>query len=142
MLLRRSILIINAFNPCKAHKYTPTLEHYLRTPSGEPGWLCTFYNHDSDGIPVAMPVAKYVLRDTRVKLNDFLPSGLTMTWSIKLTGKLTMEKTAMYQLGLTVAGRAKLWVNGKMVIDNWTKQQSGEFFYGSVCPSAKNTFHS
>lgn len=113
-----------------AHKYTPTLEQYLTTPSGKPGWLCTFYNHDSEGNPTTKPVAEYTLQDTRVKLNDFLPDGLTNTWTIKLTGKLTMEKTASYQLGLTVAGRAKLWVDGRMVIDNWTKQQPGEFFYG------------
>lgn len=57
-----------------------------------------------------------------------------------------MPKTATYELGLTVAGkvftswigrlliqgvgRAKLWVDGKMTIDNWTKQTAGDFFYG------------
>ena len=65
-----------------------------------------------------------------MKLNDFLPAGLTPTWSIKLTGQLQFEKTAEYELGLTVAGRAKLFVNGKLTIDNWTKQRPGEFFYG------------
>ena len=78
------------------------------------------------------PVMEYVLQDTRVKLNDFLPSGLTDTWTIKLRGKLTMDKTADYDLGLTVAGRAKLFVNGKLTIDNWTKQRPGDFFYGYV----------
>ena len=43
-----------------------------------------------------------------------------------------MDKTATYELGLTVAGRAKLWVNGKITIDNWTNQRPGDFFYGSV----------
>ena len=76
------------------------------------------------------PVMEYVLQDNRVKLNDFLPSGLTDTWTIKLRGKLTMDKTADYDLGLTVAGRAKLFVNGKLTIDNWTKQRPGDFFYG------------
>ncbi|TFY64459.1 hypothetical protein EVJ58_g2606 [Rhodofomes roseus] len=41
-----------------------------------------------------------------------------------------MEKTATYELGLTVAGRGKLFVNGKLTVDNWTKQRPGEFFYG------------
>ena len=77
-------------------------------------------------------VADFVLKDTRVKLNDFLPAGLTSTWTIKLVGKLTVEKTALYELGLTVAGRAKLFINGKLLIDNWTKQRPGEFFYGYV----------
>lgn len=116
-----------------AYKYTPTLEAYLKTPSGEPGWLCTFYNHDENGNPVGDGVQDHVLQDTRVKLNDFLPSGLTPTWTIKLRGSLTMDKTGEYQLGLTVAGRAKLFVNDKLTIDNWTKQRPGDFFYGYGC---------
>ncbi|GJE97941.1 glycoside hydrolase family 3 protein [Phanerochaete sordida] len=115
---------------CYAHKFLPTLENFLTAPSGEMGWLCSFYNHDAAGEPTGAPVGEFVLRDTRVKLNDFLPPGLTATWSIKLSGKLVVEKTADYELGLTVAGRAKLFINDKLIIDNWTKQRPGEFFYG------------
>ncbi|KAJ7349434.1 glycoside hydrolase family 3 protein [Mycena albidolilacea] len=114
---------------CYAHKYLPTLENNLKTASGEPGWLCTFYNHDSEG-QLTDPVAGFVIKDTRIKLVDFLPPGLTENWTIKLTGQLTVDKTAPFQLGLTVAGRAKLWVNGNLTIDNWTKQTPGDFFYG------------
>ncbi|KAL0064465.1 hypothetical protein AAF712_008629 [Marasmius tenuissimus] len=114
---------------CYAHKYLPTLEHLLKTNDGESGWLCTFYNNLPDGT-LSDAIGSYVLQDTRVKLNDFLPAGLTETWTIKLTGKLTTEKTSDFELGLTVAGRAKLWIDGEMTIDNWTKQTPGDFFYG------------
>lgn len=113
-----------------AHKFLPTLEDYLTTSSGQLGWTCSFYNHDAEGNAVGSSVADFVLQDTRVKLNDFLPAGLTPTWTIKLKGLLTVQKTAQYELGLTVAGRAKLFINGKLAIDNWTKQRPGEFFYG------------
>ncbi|KAJ7489963.1 glycoside hydrolase family 3 protein [Mycena galericulata] len=116
---------------CYAHKYLPTLENNLKTASGEPGWLCTFYNHDPHG-QLTDPVAAFVVTDTRVKLVDFLPPGLSPTWTIKLTGFLTVEKTAPFELGLTVAGRAKLWVNGNLTIDNWTSQTPGDFFYGQA----------
>ena len=86
-----------------AHKYLSTLENNLTTPSGEPGWLCTFYTSDQDGNPMD-PVATFTLRDTRIKLNDFLPSGLGPEWTMRLTGKLTFDKSAVYELGLTVAG--------------------------------------
>ncbi|KII88806.1 glycoside hydrolase family 3 protein [Plicaturopsis crispa FD-325 SS-3] len=114
---------------CYAHKYLPALESNLTTPDGKPGWLCTFYNQDADGNPTT-PVADFVLTDTRIKLNDFLPPGLTPKWTLKLTGSLTFNKTATYELGLTVAGRAKLWVDGKLTIDNWTHQRPGDFYYG------------
>ncbi|ESK88409.1 glycoside hydrolase family 3 protein [Moniliophthora roreri MCA 2997] len=123
---------------CYAHKYLPTLEHCLVTGHNEPGWLCTFYNHNADG-SLTEPIASYVLQDTRVKLNDFLPEGLTPTWSIKLTGKLTVEQSMSFELGLTVAGRAKLWIDGKMTIDNWTKQTPGDFFYGQGTIEEKAT---
>jgi beta-glucosidase len=136
-----------------AHKYLPTLENNLKTASGEPGWLCTFYNHDSEG-QLTDPVAGFVIKDTRVKLVDFLPPGLTENWTIKLTGQLTVDKTAPFELGLTVAGgsisphcslltslgRAKLWVNGNLTIDNWTKQTPGDFFYGQVRLLCQSTF--
>ncbi len=89
-----------------AHKYLPTLENNLTTPSGEPGWLCTFYAHDKKGQP-STPVADFIVRDTRIKLNDFLPPGLGSEWTIKMTGKLTFDKTAAYELGLTVAGQPR-----------------------------------
>ncbi len=108
---------------------------YLKTPSGEPGWSCAFYKNDEDGNPVGDAVKEYVLQDTRVKLNDFLPEGLGDTWTIKLRGLLTMDKTGEYDFGLTVAGRAKFYVNGMLIIDNWTKQRPGDFFYGYVCSS-------
>lgn len=86
-----------------AHKYLPTLENSLVTPQGELGWLCTFYKHGENETP-SEAAGSFVLRDTRVKLNDFLPPGLTPTWTIKLEGKLTVDKTAPFELGLTVAG--------------------------------------
>ena len=119
-----------AERPTAAFKYRPTLENQLKTASGERGWTCSFFKHDAQGNPTGDAVAEYVLTDTRIRLNDFLPAGLTPTWTIKLKGLLTMEKTATYELGLTVAGRGKLFVNGKLTVDNWTKQRPGEFFYG------------
>ena len=113
-----------------AHKYLPTLENTLTTEDGRPGWTCSFYKHDAGENAIGDSVADFVLQDTRVKLNDFLPAGLTPNWTIKLNGKLRFDKTADYELGLTVAGRAKLFVNGKLTIDNWTKQRPGDFFYG------------
>ncbi|KAG9098230.1 hypothetical protein FRC06_006632 [Ceratobasidium sp. 370] len=114
---------------CYAHKFLPTVENLLTTPDGQPGWECRFFTHD-ELQNSKDEVAKFVLNDTRVKLNDFLPEGLTPSWTIKLRGKLRVPKTAPFEFGLTVAGRAKLWVDGKMVIDNWTTQRPGEFFYG------------
>ncbi|KAL1743285.1 glycoside hydrolase family 3 protein [Schizophyllum fasciatum] len=114
---------------CYAHKYLPTLEDKLKTPDGESGCKCTFYKHDEHDNPTE-PLATYILKDTRLKLNDFILPGITPNWTIKVEGDLTVPKSGPFELGLTVAGRAKLWVDGKLTIDNWTKQTPGDFFYG------------
>ncbi|KAH8928347.1 glycoside hydrolase family 3 protein [Atractiella rhizophila] len=114
---------------CYAHKYLPTLEDKLSTADGEPGWKCTFFAHDAAG-EATIEKSSYVLTDTRVKLNDFIPPGLGSEWSIKLKGEMVMEEDGPWEWGLTVSGRAKLFVDGEMIIDNWTKQTPGEFFYG------------
>ncbi|TFL04035.1 glycoside hydrolase family 3 protein [Pterulicium gracile] len=115
---------------CYAHKYLPTLEKQLKTASGEVGWTCSFYNHDEQDNRTF--VADCTLNDTRVRLNDQLPQGLVAPWTMTITGDLTVEHTGQFELGLAVAGRAKLFVDDQLCIDNWTSQTPGEFFYGQV----------
>lgn len=70
--------------------------------------------------------------DTRIKLNDFLPPELNgvPSWSIRLRGTFMPGSSGTFQFGLTVAGRAKLFVEDELLIDNWTHQRPGDFFYG------------
>lgn len=91
---------------CVADRYLPTLESRLKTESGERGWLCTFFNLDERGEPT-IKVADFVLNDTRVKLNDFLPKGLGEDWIIKLKGIMTAEKDMPFEFGLAVAGAVR-----------------------------------
>lgn len=53
------------------------------TPSGDPGWLCVFYSQNADGT-LNDEVAQYILTDTRVKLNDFLPEGMFAILLVRL----------------------------------------------------------
>lgn len=115
---------------CYSHRYLPTLENSMTTKSGEPGWLVEFFANTAPEVPANEPVASIALHDTRVKLNDFLPKGLTDEWSLKCTGMFTPTNGGPFEFGLTVAGRAKMFLDGKMVIDNWTTQRPGEWFYG------------
>jgi len=95
-------------NTSTAHKFLPTLEEYLTTSSGKSGWLCEFFNNAPGSdypAPDAKPVAEFVLNDTRVKLNDFLPAGLGETWTIRLKGSLKLDYEGTFEFGLTVAGK-------------------------------------
>lgn len=145
-MVRSATIFLADSDEITAHRYLPTLESLLTSPSGKAGWLCSFYNVDSKGNATGKSVAEFELNDTRVKLNDFIPEGLGAEWSLKLRGILKVDKTMPFELGLTVAGlylysdsfsclnevlgRAKLWINNKLTIDNWTTQRPGDFFYG------------
>jgi beta-glucosidase len=116
----------------KAHKFLPTLEDYMITPAGKPGWTITFYNHDRNGDPVPQPISSFDIPDTKVRLNDFLPKGLTEGWTTRHKGFLiaSKERGLEFEIGLAVAGKARVWVDGKMVIELWEEQEPGEFYYG------------
>lgn len=109
----------------------PTLGDKLTTPSGQPGWECKFYNHDSDGnVNLAKEITRYVLPDTDVKFTDSLPTTLTPFFSVRFEGTLKVDQSAQFEFGLAVLGQAKLWVNGELKISNWTKLKPDELFYG------------
>ncbi|KAG8851519.1 hypothetical protein FRB96_009192 [Tulasnella sp. 330] len=116
---------------CYSHRYLPTLDDKMTTLSGQPGWEAIFYDHDAHGDP-RDKIHSYVLNDTRVKLNDYQTVGLTPTWTIKFNGLFIPDESGPFEFGLIVCGKAKLWVDGKLIIDNWTKQRPGNFFYGSI----------
>ncbi|KAH8117155.1 glycoside hydrolase superfamily [Phellopilus nigrolimitatus] len=125
---------------CQAYKYLPTLESNLTTPKGEPGWLCTFYQtDDQDNLTDA--VEEFVLNDTKVRLNDSIPKSLGERWGMKLRGILSVTKDMPFELGIAVAGRAKLYVDGKLFVDNWSKQRPGDFFYGQGTVEEKATIN-
>jgi beta-glucosidase len=115
-----------------AHKFLPTIEDYLTTPDGQPGWIISFFCHDSEGRPVKNPIASFVLPDTKVKLNDFLPDGLTPTWSITLRGIFTPTRTGPFEIGMAVCGKSRLYLNGELKVELWEEQTAGEFYYGYV----------
>ncbi|KAG6332919.1 hypothetical protein ID866_6172 [Astraeus odoratus] len=112
----------------------PILDFELFTPSGERGWIGSWHKHESDEsmTPLTTPMGTRLIDETRMFIGTSAPPGLTRRWSLKLEGQLKpREHDCTFEFGLTVAGRAKLFVDGKLVIDNWTRQRRGESFFNS-----------
>ena len=62
---------------------------------------------------------------------DF-PKELTKRFTLRLRGFFKpQDKDTDFEFGLLSAGRAKLYVDGKLLIDNWTKQRRGDAFFNS-----------
>jgi beta-glucosidase len=118
-----------------AYKTLPSLERDLTTFSGEPGWELSWCNMTSNGESLQSQVVHtQVIDETVMFLNDTkIPEGIHPTiWGVRLKGKLRPRPTGVkqFQFGLMVSGRGKLYVDGKLIIDNWTKQRAGRGFFG------------
>ncbi|KAF8534232.1 putative beta-glucosidase I [Trichophaea hybrida] len=69
-------------------------------------------------------------------------------WYVDIEGDFTPEESGLWDLGVSVQGTANLYVDGKLLIDNTTKQTLGEGFFqsgtreevGSLCVEKGRTY--
>lgn len=52
-------------------------------------------------------------------------------FSAELCARFTPEESGEHRFGLTCAGKARLFVDGELLIDNWTQQVRGDSFFGT-----------
>ncbi|KAH7903362.1 glycosyl hydrolase family 3 C-terminal domain-containing protein, partial [Hygrophoropsis aurantiaca] len=112
----------------------PSLDFEMLTPTGERGWISSWYAHEDDEsmAAVSQPMATRLIDETRMILSMSAPKGITRRWTMKFEGQLKPRAhDCTFEFGLTVAGRAKLYVDGKLVIDNWTRQRRGKSFFSN-----------
>ncbi|GJE88185.1 glycoside hydrolase family 3 protein [Phanerochaete sordida] len=118
----------------RTYRTTPTLDYDLVTEDGKPGWICTWFTHENDEsmTPLKEPIKTQYVDETRIFISTSYPENITKRWTLHLDGLLKpRDQDTLFEFGLIAAGRAKLFVDGELVIDNWTKQRRGEYFFGS-----------
>ncbi|KAK7040389.1 hypothetical protein VNI00_009866 [Paramarasmius palmivorus] len=116
------------------YQQMPTLEYELLTEDGRPGWIGTWYPHTSDDSmsPLDKPVHTQYIDETRCFISTSYPKELTHRWTLKLKGYLKpRDVDTDFDFGLASSGRARLYVDGKLVVDNWSRQRRGDLFFGS-----------
>ncbi|KAF9647277.1 hypothetical protein BDM02DRAFT_3156218 [Thelephora ganbajun] len=124
----------------------PTLELDLTTEKGkgERGWTVEWYSHESNDSmkPLDTPIATEFFDETRLFIGTSYPKGITRKWTMKLRGFLKPKPYDIdFESGIIAAGRAKLWVDGNPVIDNWTRQSHGDYFSGFGSAEERGVYH-
>ncbi|KAM0748239.1 glycoside hydrolase family 3 protein [Meredithblackwellia eburnea MCA 4105] len=116
---------------CYAHRFLPMLDGWIQTASGAPGWTASFFNEDPAQAG-SQPIAVHDMLSTRLRVNDEKPKGLADTFFVSIEGYITAQETGPFELGISLVGRAELFVDGKLVVDNGvnTEQTPGASFYG------------
>ncbi|KAJ6598236.1 beta-glucosidase [Mycena vulgaris] len=128
----------------RAYLTSPTLDYDLFTEDGKRGWTGTWHSHLSDDsmTPLDEPLKSDHLDETRIFISTSAPAALTKRWTLKLRGQLLPRpKDTAFEFGLIAAGRARLYVDGELLIDNWTRQRRGEAFFGSGTEEERGVFN-
>ncbi|KZT51279.1 glycoside hydrolase family 3 protein [Calocera cornea HHB12733] len=117
---------------CQGHRRAPPLTgRELMTDDGRAGLDATFYHQRDAAGSYSAPVDNFLLDSTDTLMNDSDIFFSSDEWYLVLRGKLRpQERKTTYRFGISVAGRAKLFVDGTLVIDNWTWQRRGDSFFG------------
>ncbi|EJD06139.1 beta-glucosidase [Fomitiporia mediterranea MF3/22] len=126
----------------RTFKALPSLDNDLVTEKGEKCWVGEWYSNGPDGLTAqGDPVLTQVIDETNAFISVDKPKGLASHFTLHLRGKMKpRKKDTKFEFGLTVAGRAKLYVDGKLLIDNWTRQRRGEAFFSTATQEEKGIF--
>lgn len=111
---------------CTNHKNLPSPEASLF----ENGQIAVEYfnNTDLNGEPVAR---------TQVSSLEFIWFGAALpsevnpyTFSMRASGRFSVPDAGSYQFSVGCSGKARLWINGLEVVDNWTQPAPGSYLFG------------
>lgn len=101
----------------------------LKTDKGETGVTFRAYN-DPPTTENRQVADEFTLTKTELLMMDYYSSKLKdELWWADIEGYLTAEEDSDFEFGLGVYGTANLYVDGKLVIDNTTKQTRGTMFF-------------
>jgi beta-glucosidase len=109
---------------CYIHKNTPALEAANTTSEdGKVGLTLRVYdNHDFSGPPVFEEVTN---RSNFDWWGDSIPNIKQDNFSVCLTGKFSAPEGGIHTFGLISLGQSRLFINGKLLVDNWDRNDTG-----------------
>jgi beta-glucosidase len=103
------------------------------TDAGKPGLTAVYFNNrDFSGSPAATRVeAQIGPAGGRMMFGSTLPEGVgTGDFSARWTGFLKPEDANSYAISINGAGGVRVWLDGKLVIDDWTERSSAGRGFG------------
>lgn len=124
------------------HKGLPDLgQHLINPATKKTGLNMKFYAKDpSDKANAGQEHFDEInTNNAYIILFDYKSPIDTNLYYVVLEGDYTPEETATYEFGLTNLGTSQLFVDGKPVVDNKTKQTPGDSFFGLGTVEEKGT---
>jgi beta-glucosidase len=113
---------------CFNHKYLPMPTPDMLSFAGEPGVRVSVFNGDAVQ-PVAQSQVVLAFNPMGGLPLRTLARGLDTEFRATLEAELTPQTSGEYQFGLLSAGLARLYLDDRLIVDNWTSQQPGDAFF-------------
>ena len=121
---------------CTNHKALPLIdEARLLAGNGRVALTAEFFN--SQDLSGAIVHQKEVQSLEQIWFGDIGPNVNPHAFSVRLKGQFSSDESGNHTFGLLSAGKSRLFVNGNLLIDNWSHQESGEAFFGTGSTEVK-----
>lgn len=116
---------------CYAHKELPLFGYSLKTEKGGKQAGMTFKAYaEAPSEANRKCVHETLVTKSEFMMMDYQPPTLTeLLWYADAEGYYEAEEDCEIEMGLGVYGSAKLFIDGKLLIDNATKQTKGTLFF-------------
>ncbi|CAI7650624.1 unnamed protein product [Penicillium pancosmium] len=112
------------------HQMLPLLGKHLRTEEDVAGFSLKIFNEPPTDAS-RKPLETRQETDSMVIFMDYNHPELQPTWYADAEGYFVPETSGTYDFGLTVHGTGRLYVDGKLLINNADVQRAGTSFFGS-----------
>lgn len=114
-----------------AYRSLPVLSYLTKAKDGKKGLVAKFFKEPPTD-KSRKQIDEVLVEASDILLSDYKhPEITTDTFYMDLEGELTPEESGEYIFGVSVCGTAKLFVGGKLVVDNTENQRQGDTFFGS-----------
>lgn len=115
---------------CYAAKFLPILGEEFTTMDGKSGFDLSHYNIENDQ-KAARPTCEEVWDNSEMFMFDFSHPDLDREYFTELKSRFTAPIDGEFEFGLTVTGKAWLWVDETLVVDNSKDQVRGTAFFNN-----------
>lgn len=110
----------------------PVLGSFIRSPAGRTGYFAMDMYSAPPWENEQVPFESFELDDTNIILYDYShPKAKDNVLYAEITAEIIFEESDTYIFGLTVAGTARLYLDDRLVVDNFERQTRGDSFFGS-----------
>ncbi|PWY75366.1 hypothetical protein BO70DRAFT_372618 [Aspergillus heteromorphus CBS 117.55] len=120
------------------HQNLPLLGKRLRNQTGLAGFDLRIFN-EPPTVSTRMPLEERHETDSLVFFLDYNHPDLQTVWFADAEGYFIPEESGLYDFGLCVQGTGKLFVDGKLLVNNADVQRPGPSFLGSGTMEERGT---